>query len=195
MKGRLLLGSLMISAISANTFALDIKNGKLLSHKEWTKGNITASFSETTEKNAKIDLRQVLAKKGLPGNGSEVIYALNDIQDTSGIVGQSVNFSGDNQTVIINQTIFPHTYKITNTIGTCYFGSSTECQYEYAASEDTVSVNPNSGINLMLTPHAIKAFNTAGKGWVTLDTSIQNVDSNAEFHTVKLAEFSIAYLP
>ena len=182
MKKKILLGLMLASVASANSFAMEIMHGKLISHKEWTKGNIKASFKDIQIKPASLT---ALKLKDAVGVDTDVVsansytfpYVANNV-----VVNQDVTIWGESNVYIINNSSVQKTYVITTYLEIAPPCTNVICAIELtAASQDTVTLDPNGGlVGFKRQPYTHMNFSSAGKGWYHVATTVQ-VDGGTVF--------------
>src|SRR5690348_4255022 len=120
MKRKLLLGLILTAVCSANSFAMEITHGKLISHKEWTMGKLakSSSFKEVNNLNIPALRLPSLKMKGdvpmppvLVANNTVLAQSVVS-DDLTAVVGQDVSLSGFNYVDITNNGSTPKTYVI-----------------------------------------------------------------------------------
>ena len=111
MKYKLMLGFILSSLLSANSFAIQINGGKLLSHKEWTKGNVIKSSFKDVKPS---DVLNIPSLQRLQQNeGSNWIFAYGNVVplvETSVPVNTDVTLSGNSHVYIFNHDTVQRTY-------------------------------------------------------------------------------------
>lgn len=183
MKKKFLAGLILISAISANSFAMEIPNGKLIKHREWTTGNIkSASFKQTKMKQA-FDFKRLqsndnrssfaLMKNNRLGaftrsDGATYLYSDNDI----GLY----NFSQNQQTFDVKISMC--TQDSENYSFNCYDTS------------DTISLEKNSRLDYRMSP-IITLTLKPGHYTAVVGINITNVSDTTSYGTYAVDEFNV----
>lgn len=185
MKYKMLLGLMLSSFVSANSFAMEINGGKLIGHKEWTNGNvISSSFNESKEKLSLPALRPA-------GNDeSSWIITQNDafsLQRKSVAINTDVTFFGNNLIYIINNETVQKTYIINSNLyiqPPCK-GHDT-CPLTSASAQNTVILDPHGMMSVSLVPTLITQFSVHGtaKYWVMADVTAS--DSSIHYSSISL---------
>ncbi|OAI46606.1 hypothetical protein AYO45_06250 [Gammaproteobacteria bacterium SCGC AG-212-F23] len=116
MKIKWLTCFLITTALSANTFAVDITKGRVLEHKEWTTGNARIFFNNANAKKAVAFSSQHHQLKKAANNDTDTAsfrddndnaptsYVYAGTQPASGVVGKSVDIKGENFAYVVNTT-------------------------------------------------------------------------------------------
>ena len=188
MKSMHVLGLIFLSMFSAASFSMDIKNGKLISHKEWSTGDIKGSFKDAVNKNSKTEYLRSHTNRHMRNE----IAITNDINSTYNVAGEESIFSGQAQVVILNGDPLPHTYKIKNVVSICYMRAKEQCEFEdYVTSEDVVNLDSDGFIFFYKIPKVMKKFDSAGYGWARIETFVEKDNTSGVFSTARLSEFNI----
>lgn len=194
---KLIASVVLLSLTGASAYAMEISKGKLLSHKEWTTGNvIKSSFLEVNKKQNTL-LSSIWSKNTL---GSKVIPMDIDVLFTGarifagqmlpGVVGEEVTLFGFTRHAIDNRSASMQTYQLYSTLcaqtgmgtGTC------------ATSEDDVSIEPGGYIAIERRPNMTVSYDEPGTYNVAVFSAIYR--DGAPFHyTSDDADISIYATP
>lgn len=100
-----------ISAISVNSYALEITKGKILQHKEWTDGKITATYLHSSKNLLQLKHPNAL-KQSSNDQGSQYSYTqiMSHIGPKEGKTGLQANVEGSHDINFYNQTKNNKTY-------------------------------------------------------------------------------------
>ncbi|MFZ2315030.1 MAG: hypothetical protein WAW86_05150 [Gammaproteobacteria bacterium] len=186
MNGRILFGLLLTTAISANSFALEISKGKLLSHKEIANGKIQGSFLSIKSDSA---LTKRFSK--YKEHTSHVSAYVNAFQN-DGIAGSDITFKGRSTIWVWNQTSQTQTYTINQTGTVCFYGNTNMCIPETIESIDVISLAPGGFISESNLPKITTNYDTAGHGIFEIIINVSVDGSVHEFETSNRAEFTIS---
>lgn len=129
MKGKILLFTAAVTAlVGANTFAAEIHKGKLLSHKEWSTGNLKFSFAKANS----ADLAKLVQSQKLAGkSGSYTMATLSFATAQSAAVGEAVTLTGMNRAEFINATDSTQKYGYISGVCTDVSATESQCAYYY----------------------------------------------------------------
>lgn len=151
MKGKLLLGLALTSFISANAFALEIKNGKLLSHKVWTTGDIKVIPTKKFSKDAVLKLKDKLKVKGITLN-DHTTYTYSAIFSGTGVAGERTPVTGFQVSQVANTSDGTLDFLILNSICAQTSDKTMECMfyqdeiqldaYGFASSFEEATIEP-----------------------------------------------------
>lgn len=179
MKRKLLLGFILASLVSTNGFAAEITHGKLISHKEWTKGNITGTFKSTKAK-LRASLHPISATPN--DNDSSYVFVQNLVSDSTlqATVNQDINLRGYNSINIFNNSSVQKTYTITSDFVISPPCNDTLCPINEITSQDVITLDPNGGIyESVAMPTATQNFSASGQASYYISTSIQQMNGDA----------------
>jgi hypothetical protein len=155
---KLLIITAVASVVSANAFALDIKNGKLLSHKEWaTSTNIKFSFKDSNKKQM---LPNILANKKISDNmpeDTDVAIAQNRFEDVVGLTNQSMTISGESWVTLQNESNKQQNYTV-QTYLCIYNFNDVIC----AISKDELELYPKGSVSISKVPQIETTFKDSG---------------------------------
>lgn len=193
MKAKLLLGLIFTSIVSINSYAMEITKGKLISHKEWTTGNITGSFKEIIKgKNSKFSLLPLQNQKNLelPTNLS-VVMASSYAYENNGLTGTDIIFTGSSYAIIYNKTSSPQTYRIITNFslhfdehsGNGNNNNNNSGMNDSVTSEDVVTLDPQGEFFSMRHPVITKNFAMPGYGYTVIETNVYPEGKEAVFRT------------
>jgi hypothetical protein len=193
-----LLIALSIAALSSQAMAMQITNGKLISHKTWTRGNVTGSFAQATTKS--IDPKRQLAESKMKNSRKDMqmgtIITSNHMEimngDSIGTINMPVDLPGHSATTIENSTDAPLTYKITTEQAICYYGQADNCKYDSVTTVDEIALNPQGTVTMEQYPIMTKTFDAYGDGYAAVDQTIEVEGTSYSFTNVGPAvEFKI----
>ena len=200
MRKPLLAASLLVLTMSANNFAMEIKNGKLISHKEQTFGKIAVNFKEKAQRNPVFELIQA-AKKGQSSfpaggeDGNDEVFLDNDIgADFTALIGETKYVDAASHFEIINSTSALHTYKITTVTMICTLQENQPNIDFYICndkkiSEDIVTLDPSGHVTSGAGESIKVTSDKEQRGFVAIDTFIEKEDSHHMVHTVHTANY------
>lgn len=180
MKTKLLVSAILVS-LTTSAFAIEITNGKLISHKEWTTDNSIKLAVKPSDKNLNL---AILKKSGsyLP----EYIFIRDDLDKTMKVVvGSEIKLSGTTMTFISNSHTTPHKYKIVTEI--CGALPSDICGH----TEDVVTLNPYGTIQLNSAPTLSINYDTAGSRYILLSTQVIRDNEELKFSSSDWYEIQI----
>lgn len=127
MKIKASLLCLTITAIaSANSFALELYKGRVINHKEWTTGNVKATFKDSM-KNATSQFKNKMMTKSDSTYASIYSNGLN----TKGATGVPVTINGNHSIYVMNDTQAAQQYNYTLSICANTSENTTQCAYYY----------------------------------------------------------------
>lgn len=190
MKRQLLLGCVLSSLLSANSFALDIHGGKLISHKEWTKGNVVnSSFKEVTPSKEMNGLDQN-AKDGHEWiSAQSTTYQASSMQQLQPIksipVNTDIDLNGYSEARISNSTNAQSTFTIHSVFSVappCL--PHMLCPMTLKIVEDVVTLDPNGYVTMGRTIGMTVNFNTAGEASYQAGISVSNDSKSTIFNTL-----------
>lgn len=146
---KLILTSCIAMAVLAatQTFALEIRNGKITSHKEWTTGNAKAIFKNTS---LPISKSKVTSRDGES--------AAIDLDVVHGAVGQPVTWMP--RTYAYHHNIGQESETVTYLVSVCtaLTENDTDCSHYY----DVVELAPGGEMFGGATPEMTTTFDKAG---------------------------------
>lgn len=128
MKGKLLLGLALTSFISVNALALEIKNGKLLSHKVWTTGDIKVVPPKKFSKEDVLKLKDKLQIKNLTLHDFNT-YTYSVILSNTGVAGERTQVTGYQFFQIKNNSDGTEIFHIFNSLCAQTSDKMTECSF------------------------------------------------------------------
>lgn len=184
MKHKLVLGLILSSVLSANSFAIEIHGGKLLSHKESTKGNvIKSSFKEISKAEAlKIPFNHLQKNDGenwvLANSG---VYS---ISENTIPVNTDVNLSGYSYVNIFNSDSASKTYTITSSLfvmGPC---DGQLCPLTESTSQDVVTLDPKGNMSVNRNPFMTTSFSKTGSVSYWVNQDIEANDTATHFSSL-----------
>lgn len=182
MKFKLVVGLLFSALVSANSYAMEINGGKLISHKEWTKGNvIKSSFQDVKE-------AQALSFNHTQSEDGPWIFAKSKAHpflEKNVVVNTNATFMGENLVYIFNSDSVQRTYTITTVLlvqSPCQ-NPDDVCPIASTTAKNIVTLDPHGMMKVTLAPTLTTQFSVAGtaKSWVqsevtTNDTTIHFAD-------------------
>ncbi|MEO8402222.1 MAG: hypothetical protein ABI597_10585 [Gammaproteobacteria bacterium] len=181
MKRKLLLGFVLTSILSANSFAMKITHGKLISHQEWTTGkHLHAVFKETD--NLEIPELQInahnmqLAQETSADADVDTVDPMHWLfyENVQGVVGEDIPLGGQVMVQISNRSPVSKNYIITTTLVTCFGDAMTICKWtEKATSQDTITLDAGGIAQIAHASFATEKYGTPGVGYYWLATDIQ----------------------
>ncbi len=127
MQIKLFISAIAAAAMASNAFAVEIKNGRLLSHKEWTTGSATASFSPGTK-----TLQDILRKHPQMKSISSLPTSVaSDARPTTGRVGETIAANNDGFVFVVNDTEETREYRYTILMCAQKTDNMQECAYSF----------------------------------------------------------------
>lgn len=152
MKLKLLFGIAVTAAISSNAIALQITNGKLIDHKEWTTAG-AKSFIKTSKEPLKNIIDQM--------SNNKLMHVLikSEIHSINTTIGQPTTFTNQGYISVVNKTDSRRDYNYG--IGTCAssdVSGNLECVYY----ENRVQLEPQGEFFDEVMPSLVMTYNTPG---------------------------------
>jgi hypothetical protein len=202
MKSKLLLGMTLACLLSTNSFSLEITHGKLLSHKEWTTGNVKAVSQEA--KHLQIPELQLPPHK-LNNTRYESDWV--DVMTTEAWynpplgaqipANRDISLYGVSAVAITNSTSAPVTYTIATSLNVCEQsqipGSLKLCWFPSGSSisQDVVTLDAHGSLTLQNTPMA--TINSSYPELVTywVDSSVTREGGTTAFSSRSSANYLI----
>lgn len=200
MKHKLMLGLGLSLLLSANSFAMEIHGGKLIGHKEWTKGNvIKSSFKDIKLSDAIKHPAFRLHQKEFPS----WVYAYGvayGFFNNSVPVNTDTQVGGRSVVRINNNDTVQKTYTITTTLyvesplptSTCP-DASTLCPIiipvQASSTQDIVILDPEGSIETDRNPMLTTSFANAGTASYWIENQVNVNDSSIVFNAPSNAEF------
>ncbi len=180
MKRTLLLLITLVST-AANTFAMQIENGKLLSHRDTTGKNARFTFKET-----KIDVDQFLKSRPQIRRDSAIaneyisvttkLAPISILSSPDHSINQvTISNSSDNMLMIMNFTADVQAYKISHEI--CFAPFTNTDNITCSGYTDEVVINPN-GYAFSIGDSSLYTHLTPGKYIALISTTIINEANN-----------------
>jgi len=170
MKGKIILCASLVALLSANSFALEIYKGRIVSHKEWTTGDAKVVY-KPANKNTLIKFKQqrMQSQEGASG------YVSTYIDQTQGATSTPIYINGSHYFYIINNTSSTQTYNYT--LETCAFDSANtaKCAYYF----DAVQLEPNGYLEEVNEPQLQVQFDKAGTYQTFASAYVQNYDNSS----------------
>lgn len=147
MKKQYIILSLLSLLTATNCFAVDIYNGKIIKHKQWTTGEAKAIFHETKDMNdqsTSID--------------DTVSMTSSDVGTVQGVVGKPVEIKSNHYSYLVNHTDKAQSFHYT--MGTCAVAANHKehCAYYF----DEVKLQPKGYLTKMLEPTLSLTFDKPG---------------------------------
>lgn len=153
------------AAVSANTFAIEIHKGKLISHKEWsTGGAMTAFVAGTKTKQTMMQAHKQVS------DGSSYAYLESEFRPVSTLTGRVVELKNDAGVYIANNTDQTETYQYFVSICLERFTGMAECVH----SRDFVELAPGGAFSLSNLPVLRAKFEQPGNYTVYADSVLYN---------------------
>ena len=175
MKLKLLLSAILFFAVSMNAFAMDIKNGKLLSHQEWQNGSIKMLPMEKSKQQKLLEKMLVSKKKLLlEGDDKMDVYAGSylDQNEHTVRVGEELVVPVSYAFTIENHTPFaPGFYKISLTAEFLTLDAIPDITSQKLA-EFSVYLSPMGQVTQFAEAKLTKVTTKTGSGFVTFDVAI-----------------------
>lgn len=186
MKNTFLVGLALTAAISVNSFAMDIQNGKLINHREWKTGNIKfASFKQTIKKSP-FDFKRLQSED----NRSSFAAMKNDAISvlTSPCDGSTYIYS-QNEVWLYNYSQSTQTFDVTITM--CAFSLSAENHnYNCYDTKDTISLEKNGSIAYGIEP-SINVMLKPGQYTSVVSIKTANINDATTYATWAEKEFNV----
>lgn len=181
MKHKLMLGFMLSSLLSANSFALEIHGGKLISHKEWTKGNVIKSSvkeiaSSTALKIPSHQFQQNESVNWISANSTTYKTAEDSVP-----VNTDTNFSGNTDVNISNGDSVQKTYTITSYLEVIPYCISMFCPITEKMVQDTVTLDPEGYVRLDRNIDMTTSINTVGYATYKTGVDIDDNVTNTQF--------------
>lgn len=151
MNKKLFVGAIAV-VLSANSFAFDIYKGKIVSHKEWTTGNVSAVLK-------KADLKSALLKmKKQDQDNFAYSYLFAKISNATGVVGVPTEVAGGHDIYVQNDTASSKVYNYN--INVCVNTSAQEssCAFYF----DEITLEPGGYFSNAAEPAVMVKFNQSG---------------------------------
>jgi hypothetical protein len=152
MRKKSLIGLALISLVSFNTYALTITKGHLISHKEWSTGDIALNFKNL--KPSSLSHKLALPKTG-PNTSVTVVTWLPPI---SGAIGATIPISGLNELYVYNSSTSSQTYGYQ--FGICVNTTTHDSQCTY--TDDQFSLDAGGYAKADDSPTISLSFDTPG---------------------------------
>lgn len=177
MKGKLLLSVTIASLFSINAFALNIQKGHLMSHKEWSTGNLSYSFKN--QKNlATISIT--------PSNKSNSDETLNtQITPATGITNSPVTLTATDSLSITNNSTSSKTFSYVQSI--CVNTTSRQCAYY----SDQIQLDPGGSAVIANTPLLSISFDSQGN-YSTETSEYITDENNSQYGSVAVSTVQIS---
>lgn len=128
MKGKLLLGLALTSMISASAFAMEIHNGKLLKHKEWTTGNLIGTSAKKFSKAEVLKFKENLKLNGV-AISDHMTMSYSMANATTGVAGERADVNGVQFAFLLNDSEGTQVYSVFNSICAATSDKTTECMF------------------------------------------------------------------
>jgi hypothetical protein len=184
MKHTLILRFALLSLLSANCFAIQINGGKLISHKEWTKGNVIKSFFKNIESSAalNIPLNRLHQNDGI--NWISASSTTTPFPQTSIPVKTDATFTGNSNMFIENDDPIQKTFTIISTLFVNPPCISGLCPTIILSSEDVVTLDPYGTLKIDKNPTLTTNFTTTGAVSYFADINVRanNISFDAPGH-------------
>lgn len=179
MKCKFILGTIALSLLSASSFALQIENGKLINHKEWTSGKVSGFIKDVKVAKNKFDtLRQMKTN----ADTNEGILAANRIYvPLSPQVDQSTDISGFSELYLENYGQTMQNYEINSQL--CIFKPQNPTPSDCVVTTDTVQLNPGGFVLMGRMPKLTTVLAESGMYTSMLYTVISKPNSSTVFAT------------
>lgn len=180
MKGKLLFAIALIAAASSNVFSMEIVKGKLLTHKEWTTGNVKSIVKDINIDSKKTE-RLLSQHKNDPNtyvySHARFPFMLSPIIRT----GEIASIDGQTSTIILNNATTNKIYTITDSV--CSDTSPEEapqgpiqlrtCSFRM----HQIFLDAGGYIVLAQNPGVTRSFDEAGTYNLSVSTSIISDDN------------------
>ncbi|TAK71560.1 MAG: hypothetical protein EPO11_11130 [Gammaproteobacteria bacterium] len=161
----------LISLVSANSFALELYKAKVISHKEWTTGDIKASFNPGKSNMSKL-------KNKTSSTNTDSTYA--DVEAattfTMGQVGAMVNLAGRHQMYVSNNTQSTQKYFYQFTLCANVSDNLQQCANYY----DVLEIEAGGYAYASIEPELQLIFSKAGNYPVYASTYLASEDSSLQ---------------
>lgn len=181
MKIKLLSSFLLISIASMNAYALEIKNGKLINHKEWKMLTSTKSLVEKTR-------TESLSASNMPQKqaafSDSMLRIHNMILPAIGNVGESTKIESYQATLVFNVSDGTSVYRIERIICAEGFVGTSEC----LSTEDDFQLDPGGVILDSQTPSINLVFQKAGNPVTVARLMISIQDPSGKFTPISVAD-------
>lgn len=195
MKHKLILGLIVSSTVSMQSYALEIHGGKLISHKEWTTGNAIQSFSKELSSSglSRVPLHDVQQNENISVVVSSHTDPLNDINIST---NKEVIFTGSDNVWITNNSDIQKVYTVTAALLTTAMCSIhtpiPPSNYRPAASkmaEDVIILDPKGSVWMNKGLSLTTSFGDANcVGQYRIDVSVHDNTTSTGFYASGDAE-------
>ncbi len=184
MKYRSLLSFIMLSLLSWSVSAMQIKGGKLISHKEWSVGKVVkGSVKEIPlQKMRKLNVN---FPDPVPTINNISVYEQMNIPSIGMVLPNTdVTFNGFYNIFLTNQDSTQKTYWITNAVNVQMPCSGSEiCPVTSHFSQDMVTLDPGGNLSLSGAPSLTVNATEPGYLYSWVQTSVVANDSATGFST------------
>lgn len=152
MKIKLIISMAIAAAVGSNAFALDISNGKVISHKEWATAGAKAAYLPGTKSRQSIqDIKGMKLSAS-----SNAVYS--DTESTTARIGEPVTVGNDGYIWIYNSSESTQNYQFNYSICAEQNANITECVY----SEDRIELQPHGYLSDSRKPTVTMKYDTPG---------------------------------
>lgn len=182
---KILIGLLVSCIASSSIFALEITQGKLLRHKEWTTGNIIKATYTTKANLFSADIEKLISKKD---HISSSIYTFSGTDTQNGKVLEPATAIGYSSVMMMNGSKNTKTYLYT--LETCI--TPVEGQYNCAIYQDTIDVEPNSMAFRTENPSIQFTFDKAGAYPVAVKAIVEELKTPSSSASLALGKMHIS---
>lgn len=188
MKNKVLLIFILSLLSTVNSFAIQITGGKLISHKEWTQGNvIKSSFKDITSSNTSRIPVSRFKKNETIENWITASSRTIRSDEASIPVNKDITFSGVSHIHILNDSdSVQKTYSIIHTMNVfppCPSEPGHLCPTLFSIVEDVVMLEPNGSAFIEKEPTLTTRFDSPGKAYYWIEQNIEANDASLDFNT------------
>ncbi len=186
-----------LAIISSSSFAVEIENGRLLQHKEWSTGNIKVSFQPQNIQTiiSKLDKNKLeMSNQSLQSNKyhvndeGEILVAIgSELAPAKGVVNLPITVTGNQFFGVKNRSSIAQKYAYTFSICVYPSGSAPQCA-NYA---DTVELQAGGKFINHLAPVLQFTANKAGTYKTNLFISVQGDFPESTMNPNSIAESTI----